>query len=288
MITPDFKLGQTSEHLLVRIRLPYVKISKADFYNDEHVFKFYLKPYFLSLTFDEPLVPDRILSPVYNHDSYLLEMKIEKKNKGETFANLQMINQLMRHPKPKEYKKKTGAPLIQVLESKASEESEEKKEESESLGFSQGNQFGYGFLQQSCDFFGRYEPELYSLSQINPDEVPFSQRQFLRAKSEQENFNPEHFLADTCDEDGTIAVIFKKEEAFPWTGQLSEEEAKDLKDLGGKEALYSEPDVPRAMIQLNDILFAFLYEAMYTSLHFPSFNSSMHVFPFEAVFLRGF
>ena len=32
MITPEFRLSQTDSHLTIIIRLPYVKVSKSQFY----------------------------------------------------------------------------------------------------------------------------------------------------------------------------------------------------------------------------------------------------------------
>ena len=50
------------------------------------MFKFYLKPYLLSLSFDQPLKeveePDKA---TYYHEKHLLEVTLQKKNKGEFF-----------------------------------------------------------------------------------------------------------------------------------------------------------------------------------------------------------
>lgn len=42
MIVPQFKLFQTDEHLIIVIRLPYVKVSSSELYIDEFDFKFFL------------------------------------------------------------------------------------------------------------------------------------------------------------------------------------------------------------------------------------------------------
>ena len=55
MIIPQFSLTQDENFLIIVIRVPYVKISKAEFYIEKNGFKFYLKPYSLSLTFAQSL-----------------------------------------------------------------------------------------------------------------------------------------------------------------------------------------------------------------------------------------
>ena len=55
MIIPDFKLKQTDSHIQVYIRVPYIKVSASEFYIEQNVFKFYIKPYLLSLKFSQPL-----------------------------------------------------------------------------------------------------------------------------------------------------------------------------------------------------------------------------------------
>jgi protein SHQ1 len=51
MIVPEFKLKQDDRFLSVFIRLPYIKVSACEFFIEATTFKFYLKPYLLSLTF---------------------------------------------------------------------------------------------------------------------------------------------------------------------------------------------------------------------------------------------
>lgn len=55
MITPKFGLSQDDNHLIVHIRLPYVKITNSQFYIEKNTFKFYLKPYLLTLNFEQSL-----------------------------------------------------------------------------------------------------------------------------------------------------------------------------------------------------------------------------------------
>jgi hypothetical protein len=66
--------------------VPYVKVSKCEFYIEENMFKFYLQPYLLTLSFDQPLLPrDEPAKATYYHEKHLLEVLLDKKNKGEFF-----------------------------------------------------------------------------------------------------------------------------------------------------------------------------------------------------------
>lgn len=51
MLIPEFKITQDDDFIILSIRLPYVKVTACEFYIDERMFKFYLKPYLLSLSF---------------------------------------------------------------------------------------------------------------------------------------------------------------------------------------------------------------------------------------------
>lgn len=51
MIVPEFKLKQTDNFIQVFIRVPYIKVAACEFYIEPNSFKFYLKPYLLTLSF---------------------------------------------------------------------------------------------------------------------------------------------------------------------------------------------------------------------------------------------
>lgn len=78
-----------------------MKISKAEFYVDGSLFTFSLKPYFLSLTFSHELLSESEVNwSVYNPDTFELNCTVEKKNKGDFFENLNMIQALLTTSKP--------------------------------------------------------------------------------------------------------------------------------------------------------------------------------------------
>jgi protein SHQ1 len=96
------------------IRLPYVKVSSCEFHIEAGQFKFYLKPYLLSLSFEQLLKEaEEPVKAVYYHDKYVLEVHVEKKQCGEEFKNLELIAGLLNRKKEK--KKQSGRTLVQVV-----------------------------------------------------------------------------------------------------------------------------------------------------------------------------
>jgi protein SHQ1 len=84
MITPEFELSQDDTYVSIKIKVPYVKISKAEMISDEYNFTFYLKPYHLKLSFMQPLVgEDKIHSAIYDHNTFYITIQLEKKIQGE-------------------------------------------------------------------------------------------------------------------------------------------------------------------------------------------------------------
>lgn len=55
MIIPNFFLNQEDGFVVIVIRIPYVKITNSEFYIEKYSFKFFLSPYYLNLTFKQPL-----------------------------------------------------------------------------------------------------------------------------------------------------------------------------------------------------------------------------------------
>lgn len=73
MIVPEFKLKQNDRFVEVFIRVPYIKVSACEFYIEGRSFKFYLKPYLLSLSFEQNLKDvEEPAKAVYYHEKYIL------------------------------------------------------------------------------------------------------------------------------------------------------------------------------------------------------------------------
>ena len=96
MITPLFRVDQDENFIYLKIQIKYVKISDVDFYIENNNFKFYLKPYFLNLSFSDNLKSEsEYNSSKYEVDKGLLECKIEKETAGTEFTNLDLLSTLL-------------------------------------------------------------------------------------------------------------------------------------------------------------------------------------------------
>ena len=55
MIIPQFTISQDNKHLIIIIRLPYIKVTNSEVYIEKSTFKFFLHPYLLCITFKNEL-----------------------------------------------------------------------------------------------------------------------------------------------------------------------------------------------------------------------------------------
>lgn len=99
MIRPLFSIQQTDELVVLRIRLPYVKISSAELNVQGNRLLFSLPPYFLDLHLPGQLADEGVRSAVYDHNDSHLTVKVAKLSKGEHFKDLDLMTALMRPSK---------------------------------------------------------------------------------------------------------------------------------------------------------------------------------------------
>jgi len=168
MIIPKFFLDQDGEFLIIIIRLPYVKISNSQFYIESDTFKFYLSPYYLNLTFKQPLQEceePAFLS--YDHNKCIKNMekityfldeltcKLKKQNKNEIFEDLNLLTNLLQksNKKEKSLKKIKKSPLIEVLSESNQEESKDEESNEKNNVEYPNDEYKYGFNDQFFDFF---------------------------------------------------------------------------------------------------------------------------------------
>ena len=78
MLTPLFEVSQDDTHIILIIRVPYMKASTMDYYITGAEFKFYAKPYYLRLTFAHPLAEDGSEKAVYDIDKGELKVWLRK------------------------------------------------------------------------------------------------------------------------------------------------------------------------------------------------------------------
>ena len=225
MITPDFKISQEEDLVVIKIRLPYVKISASEVYVEKNMFYFYLKPYYLKLQFTEDLIEgdEAVESSVYDHDTYIVTFKVKKAHKGEHFKNLDIISKLF-EKKPKRTKAK---PKITVLSTSSNQgtEIEAKMEEAEPKHegilekSGSDSSYSFGFDYGYDDFFENHQEELYELADIDPALTNIGERPKALYLTEARRFDPDHYVSNFFDS-RAIDLTMKPELQFSVQGKL--------------------------------------------------------------------
>ncbi len=195
MITPDFKLSQEDEVLIVAIRVPYVKISACEVYVEKNRFTFYLQPYFLKLQFAQDLQEgdESVLSSVYDHATYIVKFRVKKLTPGEQFQDLDLVSKLF-EKKPKRTKAK---PVITVVNSSVEGDAADSKAENKAE--SETDPYGFGFDCSYDDFFDNHQEELHELADLDPSSTPISERLQALFMVEARKFDPDHYLCNFFD-----------------------------------------------------------------------------------------
>mgnify|MGYP001811220631 CR=1 FL=1 len=67
MITPKFSVEQTSDHLIICIRVPYANVNEVEAFVDQNDFRFFCKPYYLRLNLPGNL-NEELVSSKYDVD----------------------------------------------------------------------------------------------------------------------------------------------------------------------------------------------------------------------------
>ncbi|KAL1510099.1 hypothetical protein AB1Y20_006431 [Prymnesium parvum] len=282
MLTPQFDLRQDDEFVLVRIRLPYLRADEGEFYVLEHEFKFYLKPYFLRLTFRHRLVEDGRERSEYDFSTSVLTVWLPKEIHGQHFDDLHMLSELLKKPA----RGPGRPPLIEEVgqqsasRGSASEQDEldpgdvEVEQALPSLNLGGTAKYGFNHAYSGC-FVGLDEDgELLQLREVERS-TPASRRA-ARIQHEEEAFDVEHYAADMmlpdeCDD----AIAF-----CPWWGDLAADEGgargdgswfgigsdyqQQLQQLARREILLDSAERREAMCGLVDLLFAYCYDVRTT------------------------
>ena len=238
LITPHFELSQTEEFVLVRIKLPYLKADEGEFYIDGCEFKFHLKPYFLRLTFRQPLVEDDRERAEHDIDSGVLTVWLPKATAGQHFEGLDMLTELLRKPA-----RPARGPLIEVIGSSeaagsdgaggpcASEDGDGMDVNDTDDGMSDIDEAlaaeaeveqtlpslltaagcAYGFDNAHSGVFAGLESDELLLNPT-PEVSESSARRSGRIAAEDSAFSPDHYMADFMEDELAQAAI----EFRPW------------------------------------------------------------------------
>ena len=309
MLTPLFELSQDDDFVMVRIRIPHLRADEGEFYIEGCSFKFYLKPYFLRLTFEQPLVEDGRERAEHDMSRGTLGVWLPKANAGEHFENLSMLTELLRKPA----REPAGRPRIEVVGSEPAEggdaeaedsEAEEEEvdaeaEQSVALEELRGASSAYGFNRSySAAFVGLDDADVLQLK--DPENTAVADRRARRAASEDEAFSAEHYMADLMDDDAVRELLlyvpwWRRREASelreaacpagdggggdaagdadstPCDGaRLTRDEQLQLMALPRKEFLQSRAQRHRSLCGLLDLLLAYCYDQRVTEAHPPA------------------
>lgn len=217
MITPEYRVSQEEQFLVLNIRLPYVKISQCEMLVEPRRYSFYLKPYFLKLEFEQEFVEgdEGLESTIYDSSTYNLEVKIKKKTPGEHFKNLDVISALLQAKKPK----LQTSPKIEVLSSTTTDgQAEEEGQMEETQKSLLASPYRFGFTLSHLDMFVNRQEELFELADIDPSTTKIEERPTVLHIIEDEKFNADQYMCDLFDT-AAIDAIMKAPLVLPVKGK---------------------------------------------------------------------
>lgn len=197
MITPNFSTTQESDIVIIKLRVPYVKISASEVLVQENSFMFYLKPYFLRLNFKQKLVggEEGVRSAVYDHNTYYVTFELTKATPGEHFEDLDLVSKLFE----KKIVTAKSKPNIQVIKETTNSEGEGKEIEVIDETEQEMKEYAIGFDRNYTDFFDNHPEELIELSDINPAATRIEDREKVLFFIEAQKFDPDHYVCNFHD-----------------------------------------------------------------------------------------
>ncbi|XP_064404821.1 protein SHQ1 homolog isoform X2 [Halichondria panicea] len=239
MLTPSFNIIQDEQFVIVNIRVPYVKISEAEFHINGCEFKFFCKPYFLRLHLPGQVTEDGREKAVFDIEKGSVTVHLPKLQSGEHFDNLGMLTTLLSKKPAKATQ--SQKPLIEVIganvRDSCSSESEDDIDwqaeqilsEDHPLNHTPSlmpNAIAYGFANQHSGVFLKLQEEIPSIIDCpDPDHMTSYERRLARIAQEEISFSPDHYLADLMDND-VMDSLLKFEPA--WKNELTR--WKEMKD----------------------------------------------------------
>lgn len=280
MLIPRFSLSQTSTHLSISIRCPYVKFSSGKDENGVEVdllsgndFYFACKPYYLHLYLPGRVIDKDQLDYRYDLETSSFCFTYAKENPNEHFENLDMLTRLLHQDEKK--KKNNGIKTNQIEEIDVQTNEDEDEDDDEPL-WNQMRQMEindqvkeepvisssiyYGFNQQYKEVFSSFDSEyLLIFDNPSPDTLSMSSIRLSRLEKENEDFNLEHFLADKDEFDDEKTIL---DYSIDLDDELTDEDRDDLKNLKYKQFLIDDP-IP-IYLGLIDLLYAFVYDQRIT------------------------
>lgn len=95
-VVPKFTIEQEDDFIVLKIHVPYIRISDLQYTIDGKSFSFYIKPYLLRLNFPEPLVDDERATATYEptDNNGTVTVRIPKEEPGLVFEDLDLLTKL--------------------------------------------------------------------------------------------------------------------------------------------------------------------------------------------------
>ncbi|XP_050528708.1 protein SHQ1 homolog [Daktulosphaira vitifoliae] len=259
MITPNFELSQTYDHLIVKIKARFANVANTETDINEDQFIFYSSPYYLRLHLPGEIVENDSSTGSYDWDSYTFTFKLSKVNPGKIFPDLNLINKFL-IPK----KKLTTGTSIEIIGECSNNETDDDINcdfFQKPLSDDNNSSMKYGFANQTENAFRYFNDEFFEIIELkNPDEVSFKNRKSLQFKKELSDFSEDHYLADLMTEPDELKEIMNFQPF--WLENLltlAESEKSILTQFGNKEYLLNQEDKKSAILSLVDIIYAYCY-----------------------------
>lgn len=262
MLTPVFHIDQTPEWIIIQIYAPYANVKDTEAEYCDLQFFFTSKPYFLKLYLPGELAEEDITG-TYDCDKGSFTFKARKKNIGEFFPNLDLVNQLL---KPSDIHAKR---LVEEIDEDILDNVSFEQENSQTLNGSMVDDFmdekcklyGYGFACSRCGIIGKFSAEINNLFDLeDPENSLIDERLMDCLRHDQLKFNADHYIADQFEKNPLLDECLQFE--YPETTfDLSFKSRDHLKDLPRKLFPKYSSDLEKTIaLSLIDIIFAYLYD----------------------------
>jgi len=266
MLTPRFSLDQTDDSLTVRIYAPFTHVADTEVFFDDLDFRFYSRPYFLRLHLPAPVQETDDAEAHFDAETKSFVVTVPKKVKGQHFAGLDMITDLLI---PKGDTKLPEGPLVQEIGGDDDDQPEEEIDcyfdqqvpQDELKNDEEAVNNGYGFAFKQKGALLRLLDECQHVFEIqNLDDKPFKVRRKERLENESRGFSADHYLADLYDPPDTLTECLRLG-APPDTGPLDDTDRDRMVQLAKRKRVDLSPSEHLSVcFGMLDILYSYSYE----------------------------
>jgi protein SHQ1 len=259
MIVPRFSISQTETLLVVKIHVPYIRVSEAEIFSENNEFTFYCKPYYLKVAFEGQISGDDNCKAQYdpNDENGVIIAELPKLFPGTYFPDLDLPSKLLLNRKLAD-SSKYKFPSIDVISESNNASIQSGEVGEDALVLSPPSPLApllkphYGFNHKYCDVLKHQREEILTIFSIaNPDDIPAHQRRDIRLNQEIASFDVDRYLGDFL-EGVTDPIYIETMSYHPFW----EEMWKNRKELSKEEASGGPPESSREDEIFNKIGFS--------------------------------